>query len=63
MKKIYCNTCKNKHFNNYQCSKCGHNFSMFWPKVDFGSNSKEPLAKYCANCGHKFNKENDNEKI
>lgn len=59
MKAVYCPTCKDKHFNNYECSGCGLSFSCVWPTVT--PQSKE-LAKYCPRCGHKFKKPNYKEK-
>lgn len=56
MIKAYCKTCKNKHFNNWQCSQCGIDFSSIFPSI---STDGKIYYKYCPNCGHKFNLPNE----
>jgi len=49
MKLVYCLTCKNNHFDHYECSKCGcHDFGL----KNFQTNIR---FNYCPMCGHKLN--------
>jgi len=59
-----CNSCRNPHFNNLKCSKCGVKYSSIWPRFHQGSATAKEWdmrIKYCPLCGHKFKKCSDKQ--
>ena len=51
MKKVFCKGCTNKHFDGYECSKCGCHHGRMYPVIYQGSDVK---ARFCNYCGHQF---------
>ena len=43
--KKYCQTCKEPHFDHYECSECQYDFGFVNPHMN-----------YCPNCGDKLTK-------
>ena len=60
--KVNCTTCKNHHFDHYECSNCNTRFGGVPPSMEVSDGlddqgfpkSKRVLYKYCPICGEKF---------
>ena len=49
LKIVYCESCKEKHFDHFACSKCGENFGYFLSSIPKN-------WKFCPVCGEALNK-------